>query len=455
MPSHLAQMSSCSLSGPFFHLTLYLHLPHNLNQPRWATSTRLGYHFNSAFASTSLTISFSPDELQAVIWPISSPHPSPSPPSPFQPAQMSNKCLSGQYFHSTLHLCWPYHLNKPRWATSHHLGSLFTWLLPYHLIKPRWVISAHLGYLFTLTLHLHHLYHLIQPRQATSTHLGYFSPRSSLPPPLPSQPAQTSNEHLSGLFFHLTLCPYLLYHLIQPRWVLVTCLGSYFHLALCFNLPYHLNQPRRATSACLGYIFTSPFTSTTLAISTSPDKWQALIWAAFSPHPYPIPPFTSLTISSSPDELQALVWAIFFISPFASGSPPLLSHLAQMSNKHSSGLFFTSLFASTSLTISTSPDKWQALVWAIFSPHPSPPPPLSSHPTQTSNECLSVFFIHLTLCHHLVLIAIFYHTRIVFNIGIIFTLLYIWFEKFCWFASHTYYLRFYQICHLHCPPTHE
>ena len=130
LPSQATQMSDKRSSGLSFHFTLHHHLPCHLKQPRWATSAHLGYPFTSAFTTTSLAISFrpdeqlvaclgysfttsftttsldissSPDEWQALVWALFSHRPSPPPPSPSHPAQMSYKHLSRLIFfhHST------------------------------------------------------------------------------------------------------------------------------------------------------------------------------------------------------------------------------------------------------------------------------------------------------------------------------------------------------------------
>ena len=65
-------MSYKRSSGLFFHpnaSNLWFYLPYHPNQPRRATSARLGFFFHlNGFTSTSLTIPISPDELQALVW---------------------------------------------------------------------------------------------------------------------------------------------------------------------------------------------------------------------------------------------------------------------------------------------------------------------------------------------------------------------------------------------------
>jgi hypothetical protein len=77
----------------------------------------------------------------------------------------------------------------------------------------------------------------------------------------------------------------------------------------------------------------------------------------------------------------------------------------QATNKCSSEQsFYLGLHPSTSFAISCIPDEQRVLVWAKFSPHPLPLPPLPSQQAQTSYRCLSglSFYLELHLdlpCH--------------------------------------------------------
>ena len=89
----------------------------------------------------------------------------------------------------------------------------------------------------------------------------------------------------------------------------------------------------------------NPFFFASLTISSSPDEHLSLVWAIFSLDPFPQSfPFTSLTVLSI-RRATSTHMLIFSTQPFPQPFPHLSrSHPAQMSLKHSSGLFF---FAST------------------------------------------------------------------------------------------------------------
>jgi len=111
-------------------------------------------------------------------------------------------------------------------------------------------------------------------------------------------------------------------------------------------------------------------------------------------------PFASLTNLSSSDELQALIWAI--LSPRPLPPSPLPSHPAQTSYTSTRlGYFFTAPFASTSLTVSTSPRRATEVVWDFFSPDPSLSPPTPVPRAQMSYKFSSRLSFHLSLHLHL------------------------------------------------------
>ena len=134
-------------------LYLSLHSPCLCMHPRRATSARLAFPSILAFSWTSPAFAFSPDELQALVWPfihlsttlafasppdelqvlvwaLRSPCPSPRPPLPSHSAQTSNTCSSSLSLHLALFLDLPCLCIQPRWATRARLGSLFISPLP-------------------------------------------------------------------------------------------------------------------------------------------------------------------------------------------------------------------------------------------------------------------------------------------------------------------------------------
>ena len=181
-------------------------LPFYLIQPRRATGARLGCLFNSDFASTSRShhaaqtsnecspelfyhltlhhhlpsISYSPDELQVVVWAVFSTWNLPPPPHNLimQPRRATSAHL-GHFFHVLLSpfltiSCSPDELHALIWARflprplpplpscSPDGQQVLIWArpLPIPPNQPR-----------HLSLHFH--CHLMQPRQATSACLGY------------------------------------------------------------------------------------------------------------------------------------------------------------------------------------------------------------------------------------------------------------------------------------------
>ena len=107
-----------------------------------------------------------------------------------------------------------------------------------------------------------------------------------------------------------------------------------------------------------------------------------------------------LTISSSPDELQALVWAFFSTSMLhIYRSTSLTIPISPDELQVLVWAFFSPRrFTSTSLTIPISPDELQALVWAFFHLNSFTSmvlPPLPSQSAQTSYKRSSGFFFPL------------------------------------------------------------
>jgi hypothetical protein len=148
LPSHSAQTSACHLSGLSFTGSLWPALPFHPAQTSYKRSS--GYFFDLDFASTSTSMSSSPDELQVLVWLV-----------------------------------------------------------------------------FQLGLNLDLPFHVIQPRRASSTRLDFFFYlNASLLPPLPSQSAQTSDKHSSGISFYLILWTPSLSPSVQYPPAL-TCLTSY------------------------------------------------------------------------------------------------------------------------------------------------------------------------------------------------------------------------------------
>ena len=85
--------------------------------------------------------------------------------------------------------------------------------------------------------------------------------------------------------------------------------------------------------------------------------------------------------------------------PTRSFPPTRRTHSAQTSYKHSSGLIFSfKPFTSASITFPSSPDECLSLIWAIFSPDPSFLFPQPSHQAQMSIVARSgcFFFFHLS-----------------------------------------------------------
>jgi hypothetical protein len=237
LPSHSAQSPQTSdkcLSGPSLTgslllacitissspdelqaLGLHLPLPFHIIQPRRATSTRLDFFFH---LDTSLL-----PPLRSL---------------PSQSAQTSDKRSSGISFYSTLRI----HSLSPCTISSSPD-------MPDELQALVWAISYRVPP-FGLP------YHLIQPRRATSARLVILSIWTLPPPPFPHHPVQMSYKHSSGLLFSpqcftstsLTIS-------ISPD-ELQALVWLFFQHRLYLHLPYHLNQPRRVTSARLGFLFT-------------------------------------------------------------------------------------------------------------------------------------------------------------------------------------------------------
>ena len=80
--------------------------------------------------------------------------------------------------------------------------------------------------------------------------------------------------------------------------------------------------------------------------------------------------------------------------PTWSFPPTHRTHSAQTSYKHSSGLIFSfKPFTSASITFPSSPDECLSLIWAIFSPDSSLSFPQPSHPAQMSaSRSFGLFF---------------------------------------------------------------
>ena len=200
LPWHPPQMSYKRSSGPLFispppclrmhpgsskcssrlslHLGLLLDLPCLRIQPRRATSARLASPSILPFSWTSLAFAFSPDELQALVWPLihlSSPLafactpdelqvlvwllppacPSPQPPLPSYSAQTSYKRSSGLSLHLVLLLNLPCLRIQPRRAPSARLALYLSLHPPCLCMHPRRATSARLAFPsilpFTLT----------------------------------------------------------------------------------------------------------------------------------------------------------------------------------------------------------------------------------------------------------------------------------------------------------------
>jgi hypothetical protein len=196
--------------GPFLYsLTFASPLPsHSAQSPQTNDKRLSGSSLTGSLPLACLTISSSPDELQAL-------NASLLPPLPSQSAQTSDKCSSGISFYSMLwiHSLSP-HVRYPPALTcltsykclsglsltgSPPLACLTISSSPDELQVLVWLF-------FQFRLYLHLSFHVIQPRRATSTRLDFFFHLdTSLLSPLPSQSAQTGDKCSSGIYFYLTL----------------------------------------------------------------------------------------------------------------------------------------------------------------------------------------------------------------------------------------------------------
>ena len=126
-----------------------------------------------------------------------------------------------------------------------------------------------------LALHLDLPCLRIQPRRAPSARLALCS---SLHPPLPWHPPQTSYKRSSGPLF-ISPLPLPLH---APQTSYKCSSGLSLHLGLLLDLPCLRIQPRRATRAHLASPSILPFSWTSPAFAFSPDELQELVWALYS-----------------------------------------------------------------------------------------------------------------------------------------------------------------------------
>ena len=145
---------------------------------------------------------------------------------------------------------------------------------------------------------------------------------------------------------------------------------------LCFFFFCHLIQPRRALVARLGYSFTrSPFRIHCHHIAQTSNKRSSgyLPTRSFPP---------TLQLIQPRRVTSTRLGYSFHLNP--SPQPLLHPQSAQTSACHSSGLSFHRIPSFVSPTISYSPDKRLSLIWAVFSLDLSSLSHLQSHLTQTS-----------------------------------------------------------------------